>query len=149
MLTLYTDSKYIKDTDKKVTSVDISFDSLIYNIKLNDKDYEYMKLIDNAEYDVETGMINTPLGRTEIQNLSSGCKTLILLNHSNDIGNPIIYIGECGENALNEIYKMDNVSIYCNYYQRPYIYNPSLKVKVNGNETEITSLDNAFDMLWK
>jgi hypothetical protein len=149
MLTLYTDSKYIKDTDKKIISVDISFDSKIYDINLNKKDYEYMKLIDNAEYDENTGMINTPLGKTEIQNLSSGCKTLILLNHSQELGNPIIYIGECGTNALNEIYKIDNIRVYCNYYQRPDNYNPFLKIHVNGNNDETISLEKAFDILWK
>lgn len=83
--TLYLDKESIGEK-RLIYSVDIEFDAVIYNLQLNDKDKEYMKKIDKAAYK-GNGRIKTPFGVTEIQNLSTGCKALILLNHQHDLGN--------------------------------------------------------------
>ena len=71
-----------------------------------------MKKIDNAELlDVNTGKIRTPYGECNIEDLSSGCKTV--LNYLFIYENPQIYPTikainaiECGWNELEELCRL-------------------------------------------
>lgn len=49
MITVYDGDKSIKNK-KCIKFVDLTFDSIIYNLKITDKDREYMKYVDNAIY---------------------------------------------------------------------------------------------------
>lgn len=129
MITVYEGDKSIKNK-KCIKFVDLTFDSIIYNLKITDKDREYMKYVDNAIYK-GNGYIETTFGVTEIQNLSTGCKALILINHQSELDNAIISTDECGKNVLNVIYNMDmDISIYNSYRSIPSKYNRDKHVKV-------------------
>lgn len=129
MITMYIDKRAIDKKDKFINTIDLAFDKEIYSLNITTEDEKALQIIDNAEY-IGNGYINTPFGRTEIQNLSTGCKTLILLNHAQELGNPIINIGECGKNVLDKVFKMDNIRIYIDYCSIPneYDYNKMVHV---------------------
>lgn len=150
MITLYTSNQATQNSGKNVIkSVSLTFDKLIYNLEVTSDDKEAMLVIDSAKY-LENGMIETPFGRTEVQNLSSGCKTLILLNHRKELGNPIINIGECGKNVLDYIFKMDNIDILLEFMLSPYNYDAERVVKVvRKNGSKQSKLREAFGSRWQ
>lgn len=144
MLKIYISKKDVpKRNNRFIESVDMFFNSIMYNLSITDKDMYYMSSIDKADY-VGNGRIKTVFGDTTIENLSTGCKALILLNHYKD---RVISINECGENALDYVYK-DNAegNIYLSFAIYPNEYNPKKKVVLcrNGREKEVT-LAEVFD----
>lgn len=146
MITLY---KEIKSNTNFIDSVDLSFDKEIYSLNIADKDKYYMNVIDEAQY-MGDGYINTPFGKTEIQNLSTGCKTLILLNHMRELNNPVINIGECGKNVLDIIFDMDNISVYLDYCSIPNNYDSNKIIKViSHNGVKEMKLRDVFNRLWR
>lgn len=72
------------------------FDRLIYRM--------IMKEIDSAEI-IEDTVIRTPFGVTVMNNLSHGCKTVMLavLYSGNDIYVPL---NECGDNGIKLLFKI-------------------------------------------
>lgn len=103
MLTIYTK----KDTDiKKILDVEARFSILIKSGKTFDDPiyYTIMKHIDNVKTKSET-IIETLLGKTTISNLSTGCKSVLLLVDSNK-SDYAVSIDECGENALQMAFKI-------------------------------------------
>ena len=149
MITLYVDKNKIMNKKHYIESVDLTFDKLIYNLEITEKDKVDIKHIDNAHYE-GNGYIVTPFGRTEIQNLSTGCKTLILLNHSEELGNPIVYIGECGKNVLSRVFEMSNINICIDFCQIPKIYNPEQMIRViNKSGERQMNLRDVFNKLWR
>ena len=50
--------------------------------------------------------------RLNIDKLSTGCKTVLNIMYNPE---KIFDICECGENALEEIYKLDKGKVYCDY----------------------------------
>lgn len=149
MLTVYTRISGVEKDKRLIQFVDLEFDKVIYNTKLNSIDLEFMKHIDNAEY-IGNGLIKTIFGVTEIQNLSSGCKTLILLNHQDELGNCVINISECGQNALDFVFKMDNKKVLLTFKNRPYNYDVNKLVNVKKiNSSKVTTLNELFCKGWK
>ena len=119
MITLYKNEKYIKNKSRLVEFVDLYFDAMILDkIQINDIDIMYMQKIDGATY-LGDNYFTTFLGRTSIENLSTGCKTLILLNHSDELGNVVIDVSECGENALDYVFMMKNKEVLLEFYSKP------------------------------
>lgn len=135
MLNIYIKPKDVPKNDF-VDSVDTFFSSIMYSLPINKKDKEYITQIDKAEY-IDNGRIKTVFGDTTVEHLSTGCKTLILLNHYK---NKVISINECGENALDYIYKLPEGSIYMDFAIYPHEYNPQKKVILikNGKKYNLT-----------
>lgn len=69
----------------------------------NDECKRAMKTIDHAKY-MGDGIIKTPIGTATITELSTGCKTILLLLLYANKKEHTISIMECGENALNYIF---------------------------------------------
>lgn len=109
------------------------------------EDEEVMKKIDNAEIievsrenkDSKDLLIKTPYGVTTIENLSTGCKTVLNFLHLKD-NNIILDITECGWNALEELFKYyedKKSSIILILRHKNYTYNCSKRQYiVNGKE---------------
>ena len=133
MITIYKDEKFIKAKDRKryVEWVDFYFtDNFVNKITLNEQDLQYMQLIDGAEYLGNNEMV-TMFGKTTIDNLSSGCKTLLILNHSAELGNPIVDTDCCGENVMSIICKMEDISIVQSFFFLPENHSELEEVQVN------------------
>lgn len=102
---LFISKKAIPKSMKLITSIDSYFDNAILTneIVLNSTDIEFMYLIDRSELSTNSGYINTPFGnRIPIFNMSTGLKTLILVNHSKE--SDVIDISQCGYNVLNILF---------------------------------------------
>lgn len=124
------------DKDRTVRFVDLKFDAVRFNIRFNDRDRIYLKEIDNAELK-ENNKVVTPFGYTDISNISTGCKVLILLNHSKELGNLIISIDECGDNALDFVYDMQDIEVYTSFYNTPNKINYKKQIEVVKNNKTV------------
>lgn len=148
MITLYLEEKAIDGNLRFINSIDLTFDKEIYNFEITDKDQKMIRLIDHAEY-IGDGYILTPFGKTEIQRLSTGCKTVLLINHSEELGNPIINIGECGKNVLDIIFGMNNIKVYLNYCSIPNKYDTEKEIKViSSRGSKTMKLVDVFNRAW-
>lgn len=137
MISIYKDKTMTKK-DELIEKVDIAFDSIVYGININEYDKLALKNIDKAAYE-GNGFVITPFGRTVIQNISTGCKVLVLINHSTEIGDKIINIDECGKNVLDAVFKLDNCRVYSSFTLLPnnYDYNKIVKIYKNKKEKQI------------
>lgn len=149
MIKIYKNIKAIKKEDTFIRNIDVYFDGKIYELQITEKDRYCMEKIDSARYD-GNGYITTPFGKTEIQNLSTGCKTLILINHSHELNDAIVNIGECGKNVLDIIFSMDNIRVYLDYCSIPnnYDFNKTVCVLYNNNAKNMTLVD-FFNKAWR
>lgn len=121
-----------------ITDIDIVFNSISYELQLDDNDIDYMKNVDNAVYD-SNGYVITPYGKTQMRNLSTGCKTLILINHSEEIRkNAVISIDGCGKNVLDIVFSMKKCKIYASYRQSPTRLDTSKRIKLITDAEEKT-----------
>ena len=149
MITLYINEKAIEKDIRFISAVDLTFDKEIYDLEITDIDNAFLKEIDNAVYE-GNGYIVTPFGRTEIQNLSTGCKTLLLLNHSKNLENPVINVGECGKNVLDIIFQMENIKIYLDFCSIPNHYHPDKIITiVSSRGRKEMNLRDVFLKAWR
>ena len=102
MLNVYLKREDIITDTEIIDSNDILFNFDLYNsLKVDDRIIRVMKSIDNAEYLQDTDMRSRFGNITSMENLSTGCKTVInILNHPDLIINCV----ECGDNVLHEIF---------------------------------------------
>jgi len=111
MIEIYTD--YEEFDIKKILLDNDSF----FNINVTARDFseleeDTMRVVDNAELlDRETGAIKTKRGITNLENLSTGCKTI--LNYLFILKNcwyldryNAIDISSCGNNAIEQMFKV-------------------------------------------
>ena len=94
------DKKTIKDNDSYF------FQNVSPKV-LGDEAKSAMKKVDDAELiDANTGKIETPRGIGSIEDLSTGCKTIInyLYALENDESIEAINVSYCGYNALDELF---------------------------------------------
>lgn len=116
MVNIYVTSKDARESGKSIIDTnDREFEKEISSQILTDTDIGFMKQIDKVSR-ADGESITTPIGTTDIYHLSTGCKTLIIVNHIlNQIGFsdcPIVDITECGENVIKEIFKLiDNTEV--------------------------------------
>ena len=116
MLTIITNS----NTDfKRIYDVESHFKALM-NIgeKFNDDIYtKIMQHIDNINQR-DGGYIVTRFGGTDISNLSSGCKAVILaVRYRNS--DKAVSVDECGDNALKVLFKISekmDLTVYVSNY---------------------------------
>lgn len=127
MIHLYTSKRCIPKDKKLIESADAYFDALISTdgMRFDELDRKIMKLIDRASI-VSEGFMKTPYGdHVDLGYLSTGSKTLILINHADE--NRIINISGCGRNALEWVFnQFDDKNYYLSYCITPNKMNPTI-----------------------
>lgn len=115
MINIYTDWTGF---DKKALIIDNDayFDENVTAHNFEELENEAIEVIDDAKVlDYNIGTIQTPRGVGALENLSSGCKTVLnyLYLYRNKIGNiKAIDVSECGANALEELFEIIEKSKY-------------------------------------
>lgn len=144
MIQLYISKNTIPSNMEIIDDIDMTFDYMIYTdkIRMDNIDKEIVKKIDKAKVR-EDGLMDTPFSNgVSIDRLSTGCKTLILANHLGT--NQIINISQCGNNALNMLFNLDNKSYYLSYCIIPSNTEFKFPVKVNNRKK---LYNGAYDLL--
>ena len=112
MLNVYIRREDIDSNTEIIDKNDIIFNyDLHNNMKVNSLIKRIMKDIDGAEYVSEMDMRSRYGNITSMENLSTGCKTVInIINHPEAVINCI----ECGNNILHKILQLNegNVLFY-------------------------------------
>lgn len=120
---------------------DIFFD---YNVsrstKFNNIHRDLINKIDGVQL-VNQFKIKSKYGGSiiPIYNLSSGCKTALNVSMYNDI---IFFIGECGDNALKEIFNMKSGKICTNYFFIPPVFNNAILCHFEHLNTDVVMYNN-------
>lgn len=120
-----------------INDVEVYFDRISYIILKDKKLFKsVISKIDNAEY-IPDNIIETPFGRTVINDLSSGCKALLIaLTFPEYITN----FTEAGDNVLKlavEYSKTREINIFI---QKPIIGDLRYKIKLNGQDSTLLEL---------
>ena len=100
MVHIYTDKNL---TEKPVIDKNKSYFALKVGIAgIKENGIECIRKVDNAELIEGTDMVLTPFGKTQVENMSTGCLTLLNLlyvkDNSLDFG---VDVTGCGANALD------------------------------------------------
>lgn len=99
------DEKYVKDNEK-ITDAEVAFKSVLNSGETFESDLykSIMRTIDSVTEKTDT-VIKTRFGLCTLNQLSTGCKTLLLLiYHINN--NKYICIDECGTNVIELIVEL-------------------------------------------
>ena len=111
MLTVYKKKTLPKDKELILIN-DVYFNKYTVEL-LDDRAKEIIARIDGSEmvskYNIKSKFDGVLLN---IDKLSSGCKTVLNVLYNND---KIFDIRECGENALDELYTLENGNVFCQY----------------------------------
>ena len=107
MINIHTDfDKY--DKQEVILDNDAYFDENVVASNFGELELNIMKTIDNAEVlDFNTGAIKTPRGIGALEDLSTGCKTVlnyVYLKRNNVETIKAIDASQCGANALEELF---------------------------------------------
>lgn len=111
MIRICTDKSLIDSTCDYFEDCDAFVRALVTSKEFSDRDIEAIQQIDNARMiDRNNNWVLTPFGDTNIENLSSGCKTVLtylhIIRHKNiPSKRAVINITMCGVNALNMLFK--------------------------------------------
>jgi len=130
---------YLGDISKDIiTSNDGWFDSNFDKIDFTDNTVRHiLEVIDGAKY-VGNNEVTTKFSRdarVKITELSTGCKTAVNVYTFRD---KIFTAIECGENALNEIFKLTDGSINISFPIWPSVLNNSINVICDSNNYTIS-----------
>lgn len=146
MINLYTDLSLIQNL-QKINDVESYFSMIILKEKFLNKEYtEIMKSIDNIK-NRKGSFIETPFGKTSIDNLSTGCKTALLckLNRNKNIA---INITECGANALKEIFKHSKEENIILFTKIPlHVYGNEKIECILNNKIKVNTLNELYERL--
>lgn len=127
MITIY---KKKKASDTLVTWNDVFFNKNTVN-HLDDRAKELIAKIDRSEmldrYTIKSRFDGTVLN---IDKLSTGCKTVLNVLYNPEI---LFDLRECGENALDALYSLEQGRGYCDY---PMISFDMTEVKVYDGKEE-------------
>ncbi len=134
MITVYKTCTIPKDEEV------IEFNDVYFNkhtaVMLDDRAKDIIKKIDHSdlisEYSITSRFDGTTLN---IDKLSTGCKTVLNVMYNPD---KIFDIRECGDNALDVLYALDEGKIYCDY---PLISFEMDRVIVSDRDKPVTSYD--------
>ena len=99
--------------DQKIIRInDVYFNNTTAQL-LDDRAKEIIRQIDESElfdkYSIQSRFDGSKLN---IDKLSTGCKTVLNIMYNPD---KIFDIAECGENALEVIYSLEDGKVYCDY----------------------------------
>lgn len=112
MIRIYTSMDKLNGT-KIIKDPESYFKSYVSSKNFDTNDEQVMGEIDNAKLkNKDTGAIETPFGEASINNLSTGCKTVLcyLYVKRNNTKYGGINVTECGANALESLFsQMDRL----------------------------------------
>lgn len=110
MINLYTNKKLV--SDKLISNIDEYFNSWVFKYGLKDSDNIYLSVIDESKLmNNQVNVILTPFGVASYEDISTGCKTLILLDRFG--AEKVIDVTESGDNVIRYILdNFDEVSLY-------------------------------------
>ncbi len=143
MFTLFVDSLVPSDVEK--------YNDAFFDLHLGDVDFtspnvvNLIKEIDGVSY-VDNHRITSKFDKKaqiRVEELSTGCKTALNICSHID---KIFYIGECGENALTEIFKLKEGKAFLTYFSTclPFVNQIQIKSRkgtcIIHNDTELTSI---------
>lgn len=97
---------------------DIYFRGVTLGEEITEEDKGFIRRIDNTEF-INKQSIITPYGNTNLENLSTGCKTLLNILHHPEI---VFTVNECGDNVVDIIFeylKDSDITIHCSRYAMP------------------------------
>lgn len=100
----------VNDLSDVIMDNDSFFDVNTINLEFTAKDLELIRLIDCAT--IEGDRMVTPFGYANVDELSTGCKTLLNCIHYPE---KKFYVGSCGENVLSIIFNSLNVTVGLDY----------------------------------
>ena len=130
MIRIWTDKSLIDSTCDYFEDCDAFVRALVTSKEFSDRDIEAIQQIDNARMiDRNNNWVLTRFGATNIENLSSGCKTVLtylhIIRHKNiPSKRAVINITMCGVNALNMLFKYaeednrDDIVFFLGYLDR-------------------------------
>lgn len=129
MLNIFTQ---IQDTSKFIFDVETHFRRLIYNNKFDDKNCRYvLEKIDGVTFKKGTFIV-TPFGETHLENISTGCKAILLCIFYKNT-NKIVNVTECGENATDLLFDLGDKTEVNVYTKIPFApANDNIKCRVNN-----------------
>lgn len=130
------------------------------HIKCNDfdkTDIKVIKVLDKAKItDVNLGTIKTKYGLTNIKNLSTGCKTVLVYRYLEKnirkYNGYFLNITECGDNAVNLLFKCvkDNTEIKFVTFGYPFVEVKDKTFLINDKETSNKlGLELSIDECWE
>lgn len=146
MIHLYTSKRAIPKDKEFITNIDPTFNALIYSdsLRLNSKDEEILRIIDKSKLSKSCGYVDTPFGNNiPISNISTGSKTLILINHFKE--SSVIDISQCGRNVLNLAFQIDNTNYYLSYCITP----DKMKPVIVNNRRKIYKTSSELLEIWR
>lgn len=117
MITIYKNKKDIPDNMKYVELNDVFFNQNTVS-KLDDRAKVIVEKIDNSrligKYKIESKFNGVTL---DVDCLSTGCKTVLNVMFFPD---KVFCIKECGDNALEVLYKLEDGAVYSDYAVIPF-----------------------------
>lgn len=117
MITIYKDKKDIPQDKEYVELNDVFFNKNTV-LLLDDHAKEIVEQIDEAELDGKFKIKSKFNGVTlDIDCLSTGCKTVLNVLLFPD---KVFCMKECGDNALEVLYELENGSVYSDYAVIPF-----------------------------
>lgn len=139
MISVYTN---LPENDKDYVKYnDVFFDANTIGMKFSQKSLDAMKNIDNAVM-IEGRKIKTPFGYGNLWNLSTGCKTVINILENPDL---LFYTDECGTNAIEELFKHDNIKLLRTYGCTPKVRDDQ---EFCFNDTDVVRGQKGFALWW-
>lgn len=117
MITIYKNKGDIPNDIEYVELNDIFFNQITV-IKLDDRAKEIIEKVDGSKlvskFKIESKFNGVTL---DIDCLSTGCKTILNVLYFPD---KVFCMKECGDNALEVIYNLENGQVYSNYAMIPF-----------------------------
>lgn len=132
MITIYKDEKDIPVDKEYIELNDVFFNQKTVS-KLDDKANAIIENIDDSKligkYKIESKFNGVTL---DVDCLSTGCKTVL-----NVLYNPekVFCLKECGDNALEVLYELEDGAVYSDYAIIPFEMNKVLVSDGNGTRT--------------
>lgn len=116
-----------------IKDVEAYFNNIVDKSVFNNKICKYIiKYVDSAVY-LGNDIVETPLGKTTIDNISTGCKAVLLIVTLCK-NKTYIPITECGINAIKCIFDIANrLDLYA-YTNYGFVMDKDIKCIINGNK---------------
>ena len=110
MIRIYRDKKDIPETMEYIQLNDIYFNEVTCDLT-DERAHEIIKKIDSSDF-VSKYKIRTRFGDDilSVDKLSSGCKTVLNVLYNT---NKVFWLMDCGENALEILYGLENGNVFC------------------------------------
>ena len=152
---LYTDPRYYCYYTKPIKSNDLAFNKTKYQRGFIEKHQDVIYHIDKARVlDFKLLTIETPFGTTDINKLSTGCKTLLnILSMISKTAKKreLVNVDECGDNVLAIILEQvenTNIGLFISH-DTPLISEEFIEQhRVCLNDNQITNAGQFIDAIW-